>query len=68
MSPAGVTEFGEWIYRNCCMAGTMQRRETNYNMNYALLLECYRSGQITEAQWQEHLKDEIFAAWLKRRS
>lgn len=32
------------------------------------LLACYRSGQISEAQWQEHLKDELFAAWLKRRS
>ncbi len=35
-------------------------------MNYALLLECYRSGQISERQWQAHLLDEIFRAWLKR--
>ena len=27
-------------------------------MNYKLLLQCYRSGQISERQWQEHLKDE----------
>jgi len=35
-------------------------------MTYALLLACYRSGQITPAQWQEHLRDEVFAAWLKK--
>ena len=35
-------------------------------MNYALLLECYRSGQISERQWQAHLRDEVFRAWLKR--
>jgi hypothetical protein len=33
---------------------------------YALLLECYRSGQMSEAEWQQHLGDELFAAWLKR--
>lgn len=35
-------------------------------MNYALLLDCYRSGQISEHQWREHLRDEVFCAWLKR--
>lgn len=35
-------------------------------MTYDLLLQCYRSGQISEAQWQQHLKDEVFSAWLKR--
>lgn len=30
------------------------------------LLDCYRSGQMTEAQWAEHLKDELFAAWVRR--
>lgn len=30
------------------------------------LLACYRSGQISEAQWQDHIKDEFFRAWLKR--
>jgi len=34
---------------------------------YALLLECYRSGQMCEAEWQQHLQDELFVAWLKRR-
>jgi hypothetical protein len=23
-----------------------------------LLLECYRSGQVSEAQWVQHLKDD----------
>lgn len=27
-------------------------------MDYNLLLQCYRSGQISEKQWQEHLQDE----------
>lgn len=31
------------------------------------LLLAYKSGQMSEAQWQEHLKDELFCAWLKRR-
>lgn len=35
-------------------------------LNYALLLECYLSGQIAERIWQEHLRDEVFRAWLKR--
>lgn len=33
---------------------------------YAQLLACYRSGQIPEAAWQEHLKDEAFAAWVRQ--
>lgn len=33
-------------------------------MNYELLIACYRSGQIPEAAWQEHLRDEVFAQWL----
>jgi hypothetical protein len=35
--------------------------------NRELILACYQSGQMTEAQWLEHLKDETFAAWLRRR-
>jgi len=34
-------------------------------MNYELLLQCYRSGQVSERQWQEHLKDENFKKWLE---
>ena len=34
---------------------------------YELLLQCYLSGQMTESEWQEHLRDHVFVAWLKRR-
>lgn len=34
--------------------------------DYQSLWELYRAGQISERQWQEHLKDELFVAWLKR--
>lgn len=31
---------------------------------YQLLLECYLSGQMTEKQWQEHLKHDVgFREW-----
>jgi hypothetical protein len=33
---------------------------------FQLILDCWRSGQMTEAQWAEHLKDEMFAAWVRR--
>jgi hypothetical protein len=33
--------------------------------DYELLLACYRSGQVSETQWQEHLKDEPFRKWLE---
>lgn len=35
--------------------------------DYELLLACYRSGQVSERQWQEHLKDKEFQRWLERR-
>jgi hypothetical protein len=31
---------------------------------FELLLACYKSGQVSERQWQEHLKDADFAAWM----
>ena len=34
---------------------------------YEALLTCYLFGQMTETQWQEHLKDEVFSAWVKRK-
>lgn len=34
-------------------------------MKYSYLLECYLSGQMTEKQWQEHLKDEVFKKWTE---
>lgn len=35
-------------------------------MTYSLLLDCYLSGQIPASAWAEHLKDEVFRAWLTR--
>lgn len=35
-------------------------------MTYLLLYQIHQSGQMSEAQWQEHLRDEVFRAWLKR--
>lgn len=33
---------------------------------YELLLACFRSGQMSEAQMQEHMRDDpVFAAWVK---
>lgn len=34
--------------------------------SFALLLACYRSGQVSERQWQEHLKDKKLRQWLER--
>ncbi len=33
-----------------------------------LLVDCYRSGQISERQWQEHLKEDpkLRDAWLNQ--
>jgi hypothetical protein len=35
-------------------------------MDYELILICYTSGQMSERQWQEHLKEDDFAAWLDK--
>lgn len=37
-----------------------------HSVRYDLVLDCYRSGQMSELQWMEHLKDEHFAAWYKK--
>lgn len=34
---------------------------------YQLLLECYLSGQMLEAEWQSHLCDNVFCEWLKQK-
>lgn len=34
---------------------------------YQHLLDCYRSGQIEESAWQEHLKDKGFREWVNER-
>lgn len=34
---------------------------------YDVLLACYRSGQMTEAQMQEHMRaDAVFAEYVKK--
>lgn len=33
------------------------------NEEYELILQCYRSGQMSEAQWQKHLDDKDFKSW-----
>ena len=39
--------------------------QTPYDFN--LLLACYRSGQISERQWQAHLSDPLFRLWLEHK-
>jgi len=34
--------------------------------NYDLLIACIRSGQVSEKQIQEHLKDEVFRAYYEK--
>jgi len=34
--------------------------------HHRLLLDCYLSGQVSEAQWQEHLKDRDFAEFIAK--
>ena len=33
---------------------------------FDILLARYRPGQISERQWQEHLKDKKLRQWLER--
>lgn len=40
--------------------------ENTITLSYQLLLEYYLSGQVSERQWQEHLKEEDFATWIQR--
>jgi hypothetical protein len=37
-----------------------------YSNRFDLILACYKTGQMSERQWQEHLKDELFSAWVKK--
>lgn len=34
---------------------------------YALLLQCRRSGQVSDSQWTAHMQDEGFAKYVKDR-
>lgn len=36
-------------------------------MNYELLADCIRSGQLSAHQIAEVLRDEMFSAWFKVR-
>jgi hypothetical protein len=33
---------------------------------YEALFACYCSGQMSERQWQEHLRDLEFAAYVRK--
>ena len=35
---------------------------------FEMLLACYRSGQVSERQWQEHLRDREFREWVEARA
>ena len=39
--------------------------EPDRTEQFEMLLACYRSGQISEKQWQAHLEDADFAKWSK---
>lgn len=32
---------------------------------FEMLLACYRSGQMSERQWQAHLEDRAFREWVE---
>lgn len=34
--------------------------------DFRMIVACYRSGQMSEAQWQGHLRDPLFALWITR--
>lgn len=38
------------------------------NYSFELTLQCFLSGQISEAQFQEHLKDPLFASWFNQKT
>jgi len=35
--------------------------------DYNAILACYKSGQMSEKQWQSHLSDKLFVIWLNRK-
>lgn len=43
--------------------------ETDCRYRYEDLLKAYKSGQIEEWAWQQHLvSDEVFKRWVERNS
>jgi len=49
------------------LSAVLRPHDPEFSTSYELLLACYLSGQVSERQWTEHLKDEHFAAWIARR-
>jgi hypothetical protein len=57
----------DWLgYYNAILSD--QQPSNNISGTYECLLACYRSGQVSERQWTEHLRDPAFAAWLRERA
>ena len=48
-------------------AALPSRDPQDFSHSYELLWQCFLSGQINSRQWGEHLKDELFAAWVNKR-
>lgn len=42
------------------------RWDTERSGSFQLLLQAFRSGQVTAAQFQQHLQDPLFAAWYEK--
>jgi len=42
---------------NGCLEKSVKQMKDEYNTAYEDLYICYKSGQISEPQWQEHLRD-----------
>ena len=42
-----------------------RKPRTEDRETFSLLLQAYRSGQVTPAQFVEHLLDPAFAEWFK---
>ena len=58
-------EAREWAHREATKDQVLAPPE-KLNNSYALTYACYRSGQMTQAQLEEHLQDPLFAAWYKK--
>ena len=35
---------------------------------FEMLLACYRSGQVSERQWQAHMENKAFRAWVENQN
>ena len=45
----------------------MHHDNDNSKSDFALLIQCYLSGQISALQWRKHLEDNNFRAYVKQR-